>query len=58
MRLEIELRCILFPLIILELFVQLDWYWYFGILLGSPLAVAKAAATLPGVHTNMKYNTE
>jgi hypothetical protein len=23
----------------------------FGILLGSPLAVAKAAATLPGVHT-------
>jgi hypothetical protein len=27
------------------------WYWYFGILLGSPLAVAIAAATLPGVHT-------
>ena len=24
---------------------------YFGILLGSPLAVAKAPATLPGVHT-------
>jgi hypothetical protein len=24
---------------------------YFSILLGSPLAVAKAAATLPGVHT-------
>ena len=23
---------------------------FFGILLGSPLAVAKAAATLPGVH--------
>jgi hypothetical protein len=28
----------------------------FGILFGSPLAVAKAAATLPGVH--MKHNTE
>ena len=25
MRLEIELRCILFPLIILEMFLQLDW---------------------------------
>jgi hypothetical protein len=25
MRLEIELRCILFPLIILEMFQQLDW---------------------------------
>jgi hypothetical protein len=25
MRLEIELRCILFPLIILEVFLQLDW---------------------------------
>jgi hypothetical protein len=24
-RLEIELRCILFPLIILEMFLQLDW---------------------------------
>ena len=34
-----------------------DWYcrstlkWYFGISLGCPLAVVKAAATLPGVHT-------
>ena len=28
----------------------------FGVLLGSPLAVAKAAAALPGVH--MKHNTE
>uniref|UniRef100_A0A4W5PM58 Inosine/uridine-preferring nucleoside hydrolase domain-containing protein n=1 Tax=Hucho hucho TaxID=62062 RepID=A0A4W5PM58_9TELE len=27
----------------------------FGILLGFPLAVAKAAATLPGVHINMKW---
>jgi hypothetical protein len=26
--------------------------WYFGILLGSPLAVAKAADTLPGVQHN------
>ena len=25
MRLEIELTCILFPLIILEMFLQLDW---------------------------------
>jgi uncharacterized membrane protein (DUF373 family) len=25
MRFEIELRCILFPLIILEMFQQLDW---------------------------------
>ena len=25
MRLEIELRCILFPLIILEMFLELDW---------------------------------
>ena len=25
MRLEIELRCILLPLIILEMFLQLDW---------------------------------
>jgi hypothetical protein len=25
MRLQIELRCILFPLIILEMFLQLDW---------------------------------
>jgi hypothetical protein len=25
MRLEVELRCILFPLIILEMFLQLDW---------------------------------
>ena len=25
MRLEMELRCILFPLIILEMFLQLDW---------------------------------
>ena len=25
MRLEIELRCILFPLIILEMLLQLDW---------------------------------
>jgi hypothetical protein len=25
MRLEIELRCILFPLITLEMFLQLDW---------------------------------
>jgi hypothetical protein len=25
MRLKIELRCILFPLIILEMFLQLDW---------------------------------
>jgi hypothetical protein len=25
MRLEIELRCILFPLIILEMFLQVDW---------------------------------
>ena len=25
MRLEIELRCILFPLIVLEMFLQLDW---------------------------------
>ena len=25
MRLETELRCILFPLIILEMFLQLDW---------------------------------
>ena len=25
MRLEIELRCIQFPLIILEMFIQLDW---------------------------------
>ena len=34
--------------------------WYFGILLGSPLAVAKAAATLPGVHTthDTQHNTE
>jgi hypothetical protein len=24
-RLEIELRCILFPLFILEMFLQLDW---------------------------------
>jgi len=24
-RLQIELRCILFPLIILEMFLQLDW---------------------------------
>jgi hypothetical protein len=30
-------------------------YLLFGILLGSPLAVAKAAATLPGFHT--KYET-
>jgi hypothetical protein len=26
---------------------------FVGVLLGSPLAVAKAAATLPGVHRNM-----
>ena len=30
--------------------------WYFDILLLSPLAVAKAASTLPGVH--IKHNTE
>ena len=28
MRLEIELRCILFPLILLEMFVQIDWTWF------------------------------
>ena len=28
-----------------------DGILVFGILLGSPLSVAKAAATLPGVHT-------
>ena len=26
MKLEIELRCILFPLIILEMFLQMDWH--------------------------------
>jgi hypothetical protein len=33
---------------------------FFSILLGSPLAVAKAAATLPGVHTKHEtlHNTE
>ena len=25
MRLEIELKCILFPLVIIEMFLQLDW---------------------------------
>jgi hypothetical protein len=31
--------------------LRLRQFLVFGILLGSPLAVAKAAATIPGVHT-------
>jgi hypothetical protein len=29
-----------------------DWYLFICYVLGSSLAVVKAAATLPGVHTN------
>jgi hypothetical protein len=30
--------------------LQISGFGYFGMLLGSPLAATKAAATLPGVH--------
>jgi hypothetical protein len=40
----------------LQISLTCSFFRVFGILIESPLAVAKAAATLPGVHTNMKHD--
>jgi hypothetical protein len=44
----------------LPLTFLLESYWCAGILLGSVLAVAKTAVTLPGVHTKLEtwHNTD
>ena len=45
-----------FVLVIMHVQLKLNQCRIFGILLGSPLAVAKAAATLPGVHAAISLN--